>query len=269
MRGARPLEHEAVAAALIGLGAPGVQELDDSLLTFVGETTDVDSLRVAVARVSASAEVEATPALPLSPARWTARVGVQRLGAITVAPPWLAPDAEDGSAVVIIEPAMAFGTGEHPTTRGVLRLMPRVVRAGDLVADLGSGSGVLAIAAVKLGASRAAAIEIDPDAIGNTVENVRRNGVDGRVAVLDGDAATLLPLIAPVRVVLANIVSGVILALLPVIRASLSSDGQAILSGMLKVERERMIAELDSAGWSVEAEDAEDEWWSCVIATHR
>ena len=72
---------------------------------------------------------------------------------------------------------MAFGTGEHATTRGVMRLMQDVIRAGDIVADLGAGSAVLAIAAAKLGAARVAAIELDPDAIGNAEENVARNGV--------------------------------------------------------------------------------------------
>jgi ribosomal protein L11 methylase PrmA len=79
----------------------------------------------------------------------------------------------------VIDPGMAFGTGDHPTTRGVVRLMQGAVRPGDLVADLGAGSAVLSIAAIKLGAARAAAIEFDPDAIGNAEENVARNGAPG------------------------------------------------------------------------------------------
>ena len=100
---------------------------------------------------------------------------------------------------IIIEPGMAFGTGEHATTRGVIRLLQSVIRPGDRVADLGSGSAVLAIAAAKLGARYVAAIELDHDAIENAEQNVARNNVADRVSVIEGDAATLLPLVAPVR----------------------------------------------------------------------
>ncbi|MDH5234822.1 MAG: 50S ribosomal protein L11 methyltransferase, partial [Gemmatimonadota bacterium] len=105
--------------------------------------------------------------------KWRERIGAHTLGRLTVTPPWLA-DGCDPATTVIIEPAMAFGTGEHPTTRGVVRLMQGVVRAGDAVADLGAGSAILAIAAVKLGAGRAFAIENDHDSIANAEENVTR-----------------------------------------------------------------------------------------------
>ena len=160
---------------------------------------------------------------------------------------------------------MAFGTGDHATTRGVLGLMQDVVRAGDVVADLGSGSGVLAIAAAKLGAARVAAIESDPDAIGNAEENVAANDVAGRVVVIEGDATVLLPLVAPVRVVLANIISAVIRDLLPVVKESLTADGIAIFSGMLVAESEAMRAAFEAAGFVVGADVAEGEWWSCTV----
>ena len=99
--------------------------------------------------------------------RWVTRVGVQRIGRIAVAPPWMSAEIADAEIPILIEPAMAFGTGEHETTRGVLALMQNLVEPGALVADLGSGSGVLAIAAAKLGAGRVVAIEMDADAIGN------------------------------------------------------------------------------------------------------
>ena len=161
---------------------------------------------------------------------------------------------------------MAFGTGEHETTRGALRLLSHVVRPGDIVADLGAGSAVLAIAAVKLGAARAAAIEMDHDAIGNAEDNVVRNGVAAQVRVIEGPAQTLLPLVAPVRVVTANIISSVVIELLPAIGAALTADGQAILSGILHEERDAMLAVLGESGWRVQREDAEGEWWSTIVA---
>jgi ribosomal protein L11 methyltransferase len=182
-----------------------------------------------------------------------------------IAPPWLV-GSYDQARTIVIDPGMAFGTGEHATTRGMVRLLPSVLRAGDHVADLGAGSAVLSIAAAKLGAARVVAIEIDPDAIGNAEENVLRNDVASRVSVLEGDAEVLLPLVAPVRLILANIISSVLVSLLPAISGALTSDGQAIISGILLEEREDMVSVLDANGWGVEAEDREDIWWSAVIA---
>src|SRR6185295_8451758 len=118
----------------------------------------------------------------------------------------------------------------------------------------------------KLGAARVAAIELDHDAIENAEQNVERNGVADRVTVIEGDAASLLALVAPVRVVTANIISSVLVELLPLIAMSLVPDGRAILSGILYAEREMMVNTLADDGWSIEAEDSEDIWWSVTIA---
>jgi len=143
--------------------------------------------------------------------------------------------------------------------------MQSIVRPGDVVADLGAGSAVLAIAAALLGAGRVAAIEMDVEAIGNAEENVARNGAGDRVHVIHGDATMLLPLLAPVRVVLANIISSVLIELLPAIAAALSADGAAILSGILTAERDHMLTVLAAGGWRITAEHAEGEWWSVAV----
>ena len=189
----------------------------------------------------------------------------RRLGRLTVAPPWLMGDL-DPSMTVVIDPAMAFGTGEHATTRGVIRLMQTTPLTGSVVADLGAGSAILSIAAAKLGASRAVAIEIDPDAAGNALENIHANGVGDRVHFIEGDALSILPLVAPVDAIFANILSSVLVELLPVMRDSLAPSGYAILSGMLREERAAMVKEIERGGWQVDREDAEDEWWSVLIS---
>jgi len=160
---------------------------------------------------------------------------------------------------------MAFGTGEHATTRGVIRLMQSIPLEGLTVADLGAGSAILSIAAAKLGARSVVAIEIDPDATSNAAENIRSNHVGDRVHFIEGDAETLLPLIAPVDVILANILSSVLVNMLPVMRDSLAADGHAILSGILSEERAKMLDEIDAKGWQLLREDTEDEWWSGLI----
>jgi ribosomal protein L11 methyltransferase len=258
-------DRDSVIAALFAAGSQGVQEEGEFVITHFPPGTVPDEIRAAVLTVDPRAVIDLTdtPDVDWTEA-WKTRIGRHSLGSLTVAPPWLI-EGLDPNRTIVVEPGMGFGTGEHATTRGVVRLMQRVVRLGDTVADLGSGSGVLAIAAAKLGASRVAAIEIDPDAIGNAEENVTRNGVGDRVKVLEGDAAVLLPLVAPVHVVLANIISSVLIELLPVIRASLDSGGVAILSGILLEERREMLDVLESDGWRVVAEDEEDIWWSVLI----
>ena len=257
--------RDAVLEALFAAGSQGVHEDGADLVTHFPPGTDVEAVIARVRELSPGSRVDTAETEDVDWSRaWRHGVGAHVIGRITIAPPWLASE-HDPARTIVIDPGMAFGTGEHPTTRGVLRLMQAVVREGDAVADLGAGSAVLAIAAVKLGARSAAAIEMDPDAIGNAEENVERNGVLGRVAVLEGDAALLLPLVAPVRVVLANIISSVLVELLPHVARVLEPDGQVILSGILHEERDDMLAVLAASGWRVGAEDREGLWWSAVV----
>ena len=254
--------HDTAMEALFAAGSQGVHEDGDTLVTHFPDEASALAARAAVLAACPGAAVDVAPLPDVDwTERWKSGVGAHALGRLTVAPPWLG-DSLDPATTVVIDPAMAFGTGEHATTRGVVRLMQGVVRRGDDVADLGAGSAILAIAAAKLGARRVAAIEMDPDAIGNAEENVRRNDVADRVRVLEGDAAVLLPLVAPVRVVLANILSSVHVVLLPVIERALAPDGEAILSGILLAERTQMLEVLEGRRWRVLGEDAEDAWWS-------
>jgi ribosomal protein L11 methyltransferase len=257
--------REAVLAALFAHGVQAVQEVEEGFATSIHGAVWADDLACAVLAASPDATIDIRPAPHVDwTEKWKASVRAHDLGALVVCPPWLA-DNYDPARRIIIEPAMAFGTGEHQTTRGVLRLLQRVIRAGDRVADLGAGSAVLSIAAAKLGARNVAAIELDHDAIENAEQNVERNGVADRVTVIEGDASLLLPLVAPVRVITANIISSVLIELLPAIRSALTNDGQVILSGLLVAERDEMTAALESGGWRIEREDADEAWWSVLI----
>lgn len=258
-------DRDAALAALFGAGAQGVHEDGDALVTHFPPETDVDAVLNAVraADPRASVTVGETPHVQWD--EWRANVGAHTVGSLTVAPPWLA-EQSDPRRTIVIDPAMAFGTGEHATTRGVLQLMQSVIRPGDRVADLGAGSAVLSIAAARLGAALVAAIEVDPDATSNAQENIERNGVAAQVQFIEGDATVLLPLVAPVRVVLANIVSSVLQELLPTVASALADDGDVIISGMLHDERAMMLAWLAEHGWRVEGEALEAPWWSAHIS---
>ncbi len=251
-------------AVLFAAGSQGVQEDGRALVTHFPPGTPTHDLVNDIMDVDPGARVLVSLAPQMDWSEWKASVRAHQVGALTIAPPWLAAN-HDSASTVVIEPAMAFGTGEHATTRGVTRLMQRISPMAQTVADIGAGSAVLSICAAKLGARRVAAVEIDEDAIGNAEENVRANGVADRVHVIHGDAVVLLPLIAPVELVLANIISSVLVTLLPVVFDSLSAGGSAILSGILEDERQAMLAEIETGGWRVIAEDAEDGWWSVLI----
>ena len=259
-----PRNPVAIVNALFELGAEGVQELDDGIVTHLRDADEaaiVASLRAADGEVAV--ELTPTPAVDWS-AAWRDRITAHRVGRFVVTPPGLA-EQYDAAERIVIDPGMAFGTGEHETTRGVLGLLQRVLTPGDVVADLGAGSAVLAIGAAKLGASRVAAIEIDADAIENAEANVRANDVADRVTVIEGDATDLLPLLAPVRVVLANIIAPFLVALLPTIAAALTPGGVAILSGILAAERSDVEAAIDDGGWRVVETMEEGIWWSVSI----
>ncbi len=259
---------DAVSAAMFAAGAEALQELDGALVTNAASEQEAQALAAAALAADSRAAIETEPARDVDwTTAWRDSLRAHTVGLLTVTPPWLA-DAFLPGRRIVIEPAMAFGTGDHATTRGVLALMQDVIRPGDTVADLGAGSAVLSIGAARLGATRVIAIENDPDAIGNAEANVAANDVAGAVTVIEGDATVLLPLVAleqPVRVVLANIVSSVIRELLPVVTASLAADGTAIFSGMLASEADGMRRAFTDAGWVVTAEAVEGEWFSCAV----
>jgi ribosomal protein L11 methyltransferase len=258
--------RDAALAALFELGSQGVQESGEELVTHFPDDVDVRDVVASLERAAPGATVRTALVPDVDWAEeWKKGVGAHELGVLAIVPPWLT-DGRDPARTIVIEPEMAFGTGEHQTTRGVVRLLPALLRAGDRVADLGAGSAVLSIAAAKLGAAQVVAIELDADSIGNANENVSRNGVGDVVRVLEGDAALLLPLVAPLRVILANILSSVLLELLPRIADALTPDGEAILSGILLDERSMMVDALTNAGWRIVAEDVEGSWWTVRVA---
>lgn len=259
----RCANRDAMMAALFAAGSQGVHEDGDALVTHFPPDADTSGILAALRLTDPTAVITVTDVPAVDWSEWRASVDAHQVGRLVVTPPWRASEF-DSATTIVIDPAMAFGTGEHPTTRGMLRLMQTVVRAGDTVADLGAGSAVLSIAAAKLGATRIAAIEIDNGAEETAAENIRVNGAESAIRYLVGDATVLLSLVAPVRVILANIVSSVLMELLPGVAASLASDGAAILSGILVEERELMTRAIERVGLRVEREDVEGDWLSLL-----
>jgi len=193
--------------------------------------------------------------------RWREGLGIRRIGRLSIIPTWQAPAVDPGPGDVVLDPETAFGSGEHGSTRVALELMDRMLQEGSVVLDLGSGSGILAIAAVKLGAARATGIEVDPDAIAVAERNAARNQVSDRVSFLEGDAANLAPLLKPVDLVLSNILRVVNAALLPEISVALGGQGTAIFSGMELAEADEFRPALAEAGFAIIEEASDSGWW--------
>jgi ribosomal protein L11 methyltransferase len=262
---------ETVAEGFFSFGASAIETLPDGIRTWLPEDGAGDAL---AARVRALLAARGIPAASVGlelrgdadwAAEWRRGLGPRRVGErVVVTPSWVEPDRRVGDVVITIDPQMAFGTGEHASTRGVLRLMERLVKPGHIVLDVGTGSAVLAIAAVLLGAERAHGVEGDPDALINAAENVVRNGVIGRVTLEEAwvDDAYLTARQGAYDVIVANVLSGVLVPLLPALRHALRPAGAVVLAGILQEESADVVSAAAAAGYMLAAEDREEEWWS-------
>lgn len=254
----------AVASWLVGQTGQAVEEREDGTLVGFSESeaTAHSLLRALHAEFGSDVECAARPLPDVDwNARWKDGLGPRRIGRLLVTPTWTAPPVAD-CPTVVIDPESAFGTGEHGSTRAALTLLERHLRPGDRVIDLGSGSGILAIAAVKLGAAQATGIEIDDESDPIATANARRNAVEERVRFVTGDAAVLAPLLGPAEIVISNILRSVNLALLPSIRAALAPGGLAIFAGMEVPERELFLPAMRDAGFDTADEAVDEGWWS-------
>jgi ribosomal protein L11 methyltransferase len=181
-----------------------------------------------------------------------------------VAPTWTAPEKRAGDRVISIDPEMAFGTGEHATTRGALRFLEQCVQPGYRVLDVGTGSAILAIGAALCGAAHVLGVEYDEDAIINARDNIVRNKVDGIVeldtAMVD-DAYLRARGDAVYDIIAANVLSSVLTPMLSAFYRAVKPAGHLILGGILEGEADDMIDAAAAAGFRLLAEDLEEEWW--------
>ncbi len=193
---------------------------------------------------------------------------------LTVLPYWLADSDTQGRLPVILDPGLTFGTGAHPSTQMVMESMEDLVQPGWACLDLGSGSGILSIAALRLGAKTAVGVDIDPKAEDIARENAAYNGFAAPAfTALTGNVTADRKLMNRLKedayqLVLVNIVADVIIGLAPVLPEFLGADSTLICSGILDTRLEDVLAALQRAGLQVTGIRAKEDW-RCVTAKRR
>jgi ribosomal protein L11 methyltransferase len=193
---------------------------------------------------------------------WKAYFPVLRIGRrLVIRPTWRRHRREPDDVVLALDPGMAFGTGLHPTTRLCLAALEDLADRGDVegarVLDVGCGSGILAIAALKLGATDAYGVDTDPIAIESTLANARRNRSTRRIRARVGSLPSEQP---PYDVVLANLIAGVLVPLAPALRDELRPGGTLLASGIFIDREGEVAAAFEAAGLAIRGRSAEGEW---------
>jgi ribosomal protein L11 methyltransferase len=192
---------------------------------------------------------------------WKAGYEPQRIGRLVIVPSWLDEPMAPGEVAVRMDPGLAFGTGLHPTTRGCLTFLQRLGPMPERVLDVGSGSGILALAALRLGAGHADCLDTDPVAVEATLANARANGLEDRVAARQGSLPDL-PEAEPYPLVLANLVAALLVQLAAPLAAHLAAGGTLLASGIIEGRADEVLTALTGAGLALEERLDDGEWVS-------
>jgi ribosomal protein L11 methyltransferase len=192
---------------------------------------------------------------------WKRGYAPQRIGRIVIVPSWLDEAMAPGELEIRLDPGMAFGTGLHPTTRGCLTLLQRIGPMPDRCLDVGTGSGILGIAALRLGAVRVVGLDTDPIAVTAATANAAVNGVSDRFDARRG-TVTANSTEEPFPLVLANLVASVLVELAAELAANAANGGTLIASGIIGPRGNEVLASLGAAGFETVDRLDDGEWVS-------
>ena len=181
---------------------------------------------------------------------------------IVVKPIWEEYEAKDGELVVDLDPGMAFGTGTHETTRMCIQALERYVKEESTVFDVGCGSGILAIAAAKLGAKLAVGVDLDPVAVESSIENVGYNNLNN-IEILHGNLVEVID--GKADIVVANILAEIICILTDDVKRVLKDGGIFITSGIIHDRVDMICEKLEATGFEVVEKNRDGEW-NCIVA---
>lgn len=270
----RPLDDETADRLLAEIDEEhpvAVEGSDDRLRIFF--TTTETRGRAAVRLIALEPDLTCTP-VDVSDEDWAERSQAAlepvRVGRLVIAPPWRNPEGSaaespDGRPPIIvrIQPSMGFGTGHHATTRLCLALLQARDISGARVLDVGTGSGVLAIASSRLGARETVAIDCDPDALQSATENIHLNGAERavRAVLVDLDeGAAALSVFGGFEIVVANLTGAMLSRHATTLAGAVTPGGRLIASGLMTDEAAAVQRAFESAALQFDARVDEDEW---------
>jgi ribosomal protein L11 methyltransferase len=266
-----PERLELAQLRLWELGATGLEERDETTLVrepapalpmVIASFPDEAAAQYALKELRTEYDAEITyEARQDWAVEWRRGFGAQRIGKrLLLHPSWEKVESQPDEVVLSIDPENAFGSGDHETTRLVLQILDERVTGGERVLDVGCGSGVLSIAALRLGAASAVAIDIEEDAVVVALRNASLNAVASQ---LEASTRPLAEITGLYEIVLANIETRVLIQMPEQLEARLAPGGILVLSGILRVERDELLAAYTSM--HLESVIEEGEWCACVL----
>jgi ribosomal protein L11 methyltransferase len=257
--------QEILISELMDLDFDGFEQYDDHLLAYIPQSRFNEVSReyieswIVVQRVPCVWRGERVYEPTNWNEEWEKTIQPMLVGSFFVRPTWTPVETPEGAHLLEIDPKMAFGTGYHETTRSMLRMLPKAVFGGETVLDIGTGTGILAIAALKLGAISAFGFDIDEWSSVNATENALINAVTDRFEVKEGSFETI-PNGVVYDVVLANVNRNMLLETAAKITELVRDGGTLLLSGLLDVDEEVICNSPEYAALNLTERMQENEW---------
>ncbi|MEX2602486.1 MAG: 50S ribosomal protein L11 methyltransferase [Balneolaceae bacterium] len=256
--------HETLILELMEMDFDGFEQLENQLIAYIPQPRFHDVSREQLEQMVqlfpeiSSWELSEVPEENWN-AAWEQTLEPQVIGPFLVKPTWADYPYDSSQILIEIDPKMSFGTGYHATTRLVLEELPQLNLHGKRILDAGTGTGILAIAAVKLGAASAVGFDIDPWCERNALENRAINGVEERVNICLGGIETIPP-DSDFDLMLANINRNVILSLLEEFVSRIRQGGVIVVTGILITDRDTVVERAETCGLKLISERDKEEW---------
>jgi len=267
-----PFLPDILSGLLWELEITGVTENDDLVIAFAAEDSPVNEEMISgllnkLAAQNVIEEFSVTREI-LEEKNWNelwekSREVIRISERIVIRPTFKKYESKEDEIVITLDPKMSFGTGEHESTKLALRLTEKYIKGNEKVLDVGSGTGVLSIAAIKMGAAKAVAVDNDSWCYDNCVENCVLNNVEDRIKVVEGEIDIISE--EGFDLVLANIQKNILLLLSEKIRTKVKKNGIVILSGLLLKDETQIINHYQSIGFKFIEKKVLDEWITIVL----
>ncbi len=267
-----PFQPDLISGLLWELEITGITEEENHLIIFADEKADVNEERIKKYLEKLKSEKllndysivsESIPQQNWNELWKKGREVIRVSDKFVIKPTFKDYDAQPGEIVLTIDPKMSFGTGEHQSTKLIIKLLEKYVRPGICLLDVGSGTGILSVAAIKLGTAEAVAIDNDELCYENCIENCELNSVTGKVKIMKGEISDIKE--DNFDLIIANIQKDVLLDIADQIVKKLKPKGIAILSGLLITDKKDIEERYAKTGFEILETKAMDEWIAIAL----